>query len=306
MNVRAPASGRSHISVCVCTFRRPLLLRRLLTDLARQVTAGRFVHSIVVVDNDRLQSAEATTLEFATTSTMPVTYVVEPRQNIALARNRAVANAKGDFVAFIDDDELPPPQWLLTLLDAYGRFDVAGVLGPVKPHFDEPPPEWVIKGRFYDRASYPTGLIIDWRKGRTGNVLLERGLFSGEAMPFRPEFLSGEDQDFFRRMIEKGHRFVWCDEAIAYEVVPPVRWKRTFMLKRALLRGATSLLDPEFGVRDVVKSVIAVPAYAVALPVGLVLGQHRFMDWLVRMFDHLGRLLALVGIRPIKVAYVTE
>ena len=57
--------------------------------------------------------------------------------------------------------------------------------------------------------------------------------------PFNPEFRQGEDQDFFRRMIDHGHVFIWCNEAVAYEVVPPIRWKRTFMLKRALLRGAS-------------------------------------------------------------------
>ena len=72
-------------------------------------------------------------------------------------------------------------------------------------------------------------------------------MFAGDAQPFRPEFLTGEDQDFFRRMIDRGHVFVWCDEAVAYEVVPPVRWRRTFMLRRALLRGRISLLHPTFG-----------------------------------------------------------
>lgn len=78
------------------------------------------------------------------------------------------------------------------------------------------------------------------------------------------------------------------------------------MLRRALLRGAVSLLDPTFGARDIAKSLIAVPVYTVMLPFTLVLGQHRFMTHLVKLFDHIGRLLALVGIKPIKEAYVTD
>src|SRR5271157_3311532 len=107
-------------------------------------------------------------------------------------------------------------------------------------------------------------------------------------------------------MIERGHIFIWCDEAVAYEVVPPIRWTRTFMLRRALLRGAITLQHPTFGVRDIAKSVIAVPTYTVALPFALMLGHHRFMDLLVRLFDHLGKLLALLGICPIKSPYVTK
>jgi glycosyltransferase involved in cell wall biosynthesis len=294
------------ICVCICTFKRQDFLKRLLNELRDQDTNGRFTYSIVVADNDLFQSAHSVTTEFASASTIPVTYCVEHRQNIALARNKAVESATGDFIAFIDDDEFPTKRWLLTLFDTLHQYRAAGVLGPVKPHFDQTPPEWLVKGKFYDRATYPTGLVIDWRKGRTGNVLLDRKLFSAESQPFRPDFLSGEDQDFFRRMIEKGHVFIWCNEAVVYEVVPPMRWKRTFMLRRALLRGAVSLLEPTFGARDIVKSVIAIPAYMVALPFAFVLGHHRFMVGLVKLFDHLGRVLAVMGIRPIKEPYVTE
>jgi succinoglycan biosynthesis protein ExoM len=311
----APATGRhphpmadetQHISVCICTYRRPQFLRRLLEELQRQVTEGLFTYSIVVADNDHLRSAEPLVSEFAATSTVPIRYCVEPQQNIALTRNKAIANATGNFIAFIDDDEFPITRWLLTLFDACHTYDVDGVLGPVKPHYDEETPKWVIKGRFYERETYPTGLVIDWRKGRTGNVLLKAHLFSTQTQPFRAEFRQGEDQDFFQRMIEKGHRFVWCDEAVAYECVPPIRWKRTFMLKRALLRGAIEPKTAAFGVSDITKSLIAVPAYAVALPFAAALGHHRFMIVLVKLCDHLGKLLVLIGFNPIKEPYVTH
>jgi hypothetical protein len=107
-------------------------------------------------------------------------------------------------------------------------------------------------------------------------------------------------------MIEKGHKFIWCDEAVAYEVVPPIRWKRSFMLRRALLRGTIARVDPNFGAKEVAKSAIAVPAYALALPFALVLGQDKFMTLLVKLCDHSGKLLSLVGINPIKESYVTE
>ena len=132
-------SETKHIGVCVCTYKRPELLRRLLTELAGQETGGLFTYSVVVVDNDRLRSAEAVVQDFAASSTLSVTYDVEPLQNICLARNRAIANAAGDFIVFIDDDEFPEKQWLLMLYQAAERDDVDGVLGPVKSHFDEKP-----------------------------------------------------------------------------------------------------------------------------------------------------------------------
>lgn len=296
---------KPHISVCICTYKRQQFLDRLLQGLADQDTQGLFSYSVVVADNDEQRSAEPVVSQFAAEHRVPVCYCVEPRQNIALARNRAVENARGEFVAFIDDDEFAFRGWLLTLFKACRQYNVDGVLGPVKPHFDEEPPKWVVKGKFYDRPTYPTGLVIDGRKGRTGNVLLKRQLF-GDPQPFRPEFRTAEDQDFFTRMIQRGHVFIWCNEAAAFETVPPLRWKRSFMLRRALLRGGTAVVRQDFGVREVVKSIIAVPTYTVALPVAFLLGQHHFMTLLVKLFDHLGKLLALGNSNPITEPYITE
>lgn len=295
-----------NIDVCICTFRRPDLLKRLLEELDRQETGGLFTFSVVVVDNDHLQTAREIAANFAGTSRLPIKYCVEPHQNIPMARNLAIKSAEGDYVAFIDDDEFPINNWLLTLFNACHDYGADGALGPVKPHFDTEPPQWVIKGKFYDRSTYPTGLVIDWRKGRTGNVLLNKRIFAESTPPFNPEFRQGEDQEFFHRMIAKGFRFVWCDEAVAYETVPPIRWKRSFMIRRALLRGAMEPKTPGFGVRDVAKSLVAAPLYMAALPFALLFGQHRFMSLLVRLFDHLGKLIALLGINPIKVPYVTN
>lgn len=299
-------SETKHISVCVCTYKRPEFLKRLLNALGEQETGGLFTYSIVVADNDRLQSGEAVVEDFRKSHSVAIRYCVEGRQNIALARNQAIENADGDFVAFIDDDEFPAGNWLLNLFRACEQYQVDGVLGPVRRHFDETPPKWIVKGEFYERPIHPTGLPVRWSMGRTGNVLLRKTVFTPGEPPFRPEFRHGEDQDFFRRAIASGRRFIWCSDAIAYEVVPPVRWKRTFMLKKALLRGATAALHPTLGVADILKSVIAVPAYALALPFALILGQHRFMTLLVKLCDHLGKLLALLGINPIREQYVTE
>ena len=305
-STNAMPRGMKHICVCICTYKRPQFLRRLLLELARQNTGGLFTYSIVVADNDELETARMEVLDFAARATIPVVYCVEPRQNIALTRNKAIESADGDFIAFIDDDEFPTKDWLLTLFKACQEFKVDGVLGPVKPHFEQEPPKWVVQGKFYDRATYPTGYVIDWRKGRTGNVLLKREIFATGTSPFRSEFLSGEDQDFFRGMIEKGHVFIWCDEAVAYEYVPPMRWKRMFMLRRALLSGKASLAHRTFSAGNLAKSIVAVPAYVAALPVALVLGHSRFMLVLVKLFDHLGKLLALMRINPVKEPYVTE
>ena len=300
------AGDRPHITVCICTYRRPALLARLLHELQYQDTEELFTFSIVVTDNDPEESASRVVRDCAERSQLPIEYYIQRQQSIALTRNAAIRHAKGEFVAFIDDDEFPARDWLATLFKALQYYDVDGVLGPVKRYFDEKPPGWVVKGHFYDRETYPTGTVIDWRRGRTGNVLLRRNIFKLNERPFRPEFRQGEDQEFFYRHIKAGRRFIWCNEAVAYEIVPPIRWKRGFMIRRALLRGAMEPLTPTFGGRDILKSLIAVPSYVALLPFTLFVGHHRFMSVLVSLFDHIGKLLATIGVSPIKEPYVTH
>jgi succinoglycan biosynthesis protein ExoM len=294
-----------HISVCICTYKRPTFLRRLLTELSNQETGERFTYSIVIADNDGLRSAESLVSEFAATSNIAVKYCVEPQQGIALARNKAAQNTTGNYIAFIDDDELPERNWLQSLFAACDKYGVDGVLGPVKPSFGDGVPRWIVRGRFFDRPCYETGFVLAHGQTRTGNVLLKGQALRETDSPFRPEFRSGEDVDFFRRAIEKGRVFIWCNEAVVYEAVPATRWKRMYLLRRALLRGASAALRPTVGLRDITKSIIAVAIYGVALPFAALLGQHKFMSLLVRLCDHLGKLLALVGINPITDPYVT-
>lgn len=299
------APGLPHICVCVCTYRRPHALRRLLQHLEGLETGNLFTYSIVVVDNDEARSAEATVADLRAGFPVPLHYDVEPRRSIALARNKAVANARGEFLALIDDDEFPAPDWLRSLYRTCTEYGVDGVLGPVIRHFDEPPPAWFEKGGFYDRRVNPTGMAVYWKEARTGNVLLRARVMAGEA-PFRPEFRAGEDQDFFRRKIEEGFRFIWSAEARVLEVIPPARWKRAYVLRKAALQGATAALQPNCGLVSIAKSMVAVPLYTLCLPLALLSGQHRFMVLLVKIADHSGKLLTRMGINPIKEEYVSE
>jgi glycosyltransferase involved in cell wall biosynthesis len=209
-------AGRDHISVCICTFKRPKLLGNLLAKLQTQKVDELFSYSVLVVDNDFQQSGKSAVESFKKGAKIGIDYFVEPEQNIALARNKAVENAKGHFVAFIDDDEYPSDEWLLNLYKAYYNFNTDGVLGPVKPHFESDPPAWVIRGGFCERESFKPGFYIkDHRYTRTGNVLFNKKIFEGGKNLFDPQFgkAGGEDGNFFKRVIQQGKSFVWCDEA---------------------------------------------------------------------------------------------
>lgn len=296
-------SAANHISVCICTYKRPDQLRRLLLKLQEQKTEGLFNYSIVIVDNDRDESGRQAVELFARQLKIPMGYFVEPEQNIALARNKAVENAKGDLVAFIDDDEFPNEDWLLNLYKAFHAFRADGILGPVKPFFETEPPIWIIRGKLCERASFPTGTILRNPKyTRTGNALLSRKLFDDKSCCFDPVFgkTGGEDVDFFRRMIQKDNIFVWCDEASVYEIVTPPRFKRSFYIKKALLRGVANSVKVPFFSFDVLKSMVAIIIYTLFLPFLLLTRHDLFMKYLIKDCDHFGKLLALCGLRIVK------
>ena len=301
--MKMPQKG--HICVCLCTYKRLEPLSRLLSKLNKQETEGLFEFSIVVVDNDRLESARRTVASSANASKISIRYYVEPEQNIALARNRGIENSEGDFVAFIDDDELPGDQWLVTLYKAIRHYGSDGILGPVLPYFEEKPPQWVLKGHFFERPSHPNGHVLEWKNTRTGNALLKRNLFKEGTKWFDPAFGSGgEDRDFFRRKIGEGYVCVWCNDAPVFETVPPNRWKRTVLLKRALLRGKMALNTAEPKFMSLFNSAMAVALYSCCLPVLLFLGHHVFMKYLIKGCDHLGKLLASLGIDWVGEKYV--
>ena len=276
-----------------------------MSKLEEQETEGLFDYSIVIVDNDKSESARQTVESCVRQSKLSISYYVEPEQSIALARNMALANTNGDFVGFIDDDEFPQEHWLLNLYKALNYYKSDGILGPVLPFFEQKPPRWALKGRFFDRPSHPTGYVLEWKNTRSGNALFKRELFRGDRKWFDPAFGSGgEDRDFFRRMIEEGRVFIWCNEAVVYETVPPDRWKRTVLLKRALLRGKMALNTTGARPLSVLKSAIAIIFYATSLPLLAIVGHHIFMKYLIKICDHLGKVLAFVGIDLVKEKYV--
>ena len=294
-------NGVPHISICIATYQRPLWLGDLLRALVSQQTNGEFTFEIVVTDNDTAESGREVVAVQSAASQVPISYSVEPRRSIAYARNEGLARASGSQIAFIDDDELPCADWLLRLFRALRQYKVAAVLGPVRPRFQEGAPRWVIKGGFYDRPEHETGHEMPWTECRTGNVLFDRRIIAGLDPVFSPEFgTGGSDVDFFRRMTLAGHRFIWCNEAIVHEIVPPNRWKRSVMMRRALLRGRNSLRHPQGRWVRLAKAVVAIPLYCLALPFFAVAGHHVLMRYLIKLCDHVGRLLAALGITPVR------
>jgi glycosyltransferase involved in cell wall biosynthesis len=277
------------------------MLSRCIDAVLAQRGAG-FTFSVVVVDNDSARSAREVA-RLRDDGSGRVVYVCEERQSISWARNAAVAHASGTLIAFLDDDEFPEPEWLSRMYKTLRSHGAAGVLGPVLPHFEATPPAWLMKSGLCLRQSFDTGTPLrDTRYMRTGNVLLARPLFDGVAVPFDPRFgrTGGEDAEFFGRMLTAGHSFVWCNEARVYEEVPKERQTLAYHFRRSLLRGMTEAEHRRILSYDTAKSLVAIAAYALVLPVAFVAAYPVFVKYLVRLGDHGSKLLAHAGIRVVR------
>lgn len=231
------------VVICVATFQRPTMLGELLRGL-RELTppdADAYQVSVLIVDNDSAGSSAPVVAAARPGFPFEIVHVVEPRRGIAHARNAAVAralDAGADLVAFIDDDEVPATGWLRELLAAQAQFGADAVYGPVKTRFAEPPRDWIVAGRFFDRPIVPTGQRVPI--GATGNVLLTRRILAHRVPPFDPRFAltGGEDTLFFLSLQRDGIPVVSCAEAVVYETVPASRTSLHYLVKRAYAGGS--------------------------------------------------------------------
>lgn len=290
----------AHISVCICTYKRPELLAKLLNALKDQDSGGLFTYSVVVVDNDHKGSAHEIVCSFMRQSSISFSYHIEPEQNIALARNRAVENARGEFIAFIDDDEYPLNTWLFNLYTAFNTYKPnGGVLGPVIPHYPEGTPKWLIKSKICDRPNPATGTILDWNKTRTGNVLLSRKIFGERSFLFDQRYgrCGGEDKELFKLLIDHGYSFIWCREAEVYEVVHPSRWKLSHYLYRAILNGGDNgKWYCKGSAVYFTRSLISFLWHAGLLSVSIFVGKHYIYKCLIKVSFDFARIMGCFGI----------
>lgn len=290
------------VSICICTFRRPAGLLRLLRSLAR-LDAATPPFEIIVADNDAARSGEASVAQ-ARAEGLAVTYVVEPRRGIAQARNCSLAPARGTFVAFIDDDEEADPQWLRQLWDEVHRHDADGGIGAVLPRFPPGVPRWLVEGGFYDRPRPATGQVLDRRGMRTGNALVRRDALAALAGPFDERFdlTGGEDSDLFRRLVAGGRRIIAVDSAVVYEHLPPHRARVRWLLRRRFVAGIAAgrmyvreipptLRAPWQRTRALAGGLRWAAAALVALPRSRVTG----LQHLSQAANHLGRLAFYLG-----------
>jgi succinoglycan biosynthesis protein ExoM len=262
---------------------------------------------VVIVDNDVAQSARDIVRELAPTF-RELRYVCEPVANVSLARNRALALARGQFAAFIDDDEIADADWLQNLLDAQHRYQSPIVFGPVVPRMPEQAAGWLRRGGFFERPRLASGAKPT--SGATGNVLLEVGAVRATSITFDTAYGSsgGEDADFFHRLSLAGLSGVWCDEALVCEQVGVERVSVRWLWRRAFSGGRNfaRIFDGHIaGVRRITSLTLhglAFLCFAAISVAAICAGASTAMRVSQRALRHLGRAAGLCTIRSWQLA----
>lgn len=203
-------------TVAICTRERPEDLHRALTAAAALPNHGG---GVLVVDNCPASDASK-----AVVARFPaVRYVVEPRRGLNNARNRALAEAGTDVVAFSDDDAVVDPFWLDAIVAAFARPEVGCVTGLTLPLELENAAQEEFEAlagfskRGFDRREFrspPLNPLATGSVGAGANMAVRRLL--GDAIgPFDPGLdagtptLSGGDHEYMSRILRAGWTIVY-------------------------------------------------------------------------------------------------
>ncbi len=270
--------GRAHVSVCICTYKRPDGLEHLLTGLCEQVfdDVDTPLISIIVTDNECHDRNREICNRVARHCRHTLTYLRENRRGISYARNTCLDNlpADTDFVAMIDDDEIPEPGWLNHLLYAQARTSADIVTGPTLPVFETDTPAWVGETGYFAKPHHPDSYqdLEPFPPTATCNVLMRADIFTVDKLRFDPELaLSGsEDKLLFQDLKLRGLMFTWAAKAIIRETIPTARARLGYMLSEALRRGSTKFYvksrlkastrsqQSQLAIRSVIRSLLGI------------------------------------------------
>lgn len=295
------------VSICVITYNRPLGLRRLLEGI-RQLQFTRIPQptiETIVVDNDNKGLAKEICTEFSDRLPGKLVCGVEPQRGISYARNKAVslASPESDFIAIIDDDEVPTPYWLEELLLTQAQHSADVVAGRVVSRMPDQTPDWIVRGGFFRHKSRPTGTLR--HVAYTNNVLVKGEVIRSLDRVFDLRFAltGGEDSELFSRLHRLGHKIVWCNEAVVEEWVSPTRLNLKYILTRGYRSRSTySLLEQElnsaFSSRIVrmLKGVTLVFIGLMQLILALPQGKHKIANSLLSVYHGFGTCAGVLKI----------
>jgi glycosyltransferase involved in cell wall biosynthesis len=242
------------VSVAICTWNRCELLRQTLEQMTRLHVDADLAWELVVINNGCSDATSEVIAAF--TGRLPVREVVELQPGLSRARNRAVNEAKGDYILWTDDDVLVDEGWLTAFLETVRRFPDAAVFGgPIEPWFPVAPDPVLL-------TSFPL-LRLGFNGVHHGdverrlepdqyvwgaNMAVRRAAIDG--LRFDPtlgvcqtDIKLGEEKDLIRRVRERGGDVIWSPAMRVRHYVGPSRMTRPYLTKFYAGHGRTCMRE---------------------------------------------------------------
>lgn len=199
------------VSVIIPTYDRPRSVERCLDALAAQIaSAGQF--EVIVVDDGSASPLQVDGSRWSTR--FPLTVIRQRNTGPAGARNRGATIARGDFLAFTDDDCLPSSTWLERLLAALQEHPDALVGGSTY--------NGLTQSLFAETSQFILEMAYEYFNREpsdavffaSNNMACAQGTYLALG-GFDPRFrLAAEDRDFCDRWRMAGHPLRWIPEAV--------------------------------------------------------------------------------------------
>ncbi len=289
------------IVVGICTFKRYELLRQLLFMLTGQRLSESLSDvevEVLIVDNEPSAATYALFSDIQSSYFVPLSYIEESERGISQARNRAIKYALGtgaDYLVFIDDDDIPGPDWLELLWQERLISCADIVFGTWE--LSEDLPQWVHKsGIFKSKTHSKRKAVLDSELSRmasTCNVLISCNLFATmleNRMLFDPALgrSGGEDKDFFIRAQAVGATFSYAEKSYVVRGHQPDRYQRLGLIKRGFKNGSSRMgrmrrhREDKSSAAQLLSSAVKLLAVLVALPFSL-FSQALLMHQLYRL-----------------------
>ena len=243
------------LTITIQTYDRAAGLAETVRSLAALRSPHDVDYEILVVDNNSTDDTATVIQGLSAQLGSRFRSVCEPRQGLSYARNRAIAEARGEIICFIDDDALADKDWLAAHAEAYRADErVAAVGGPVKLQWPEgcSQPTWLsneLEGYLSGLDMGPHGLVMEYpRYPRGCNMSVRRrvaqnvGGFSVRLGRKGSSLVSNEEKHFFCKVHKQGGRVVYVPEALVYHMIPETRLSRSFFIKRGYAQGVSDFI----------------------------------------------------------------
>jgi glucosyl-dolichyl phosphate glucuronosyltransferase len=229
------------VTVILCTYNRCQTLRKALESVAASEVPSDVTWDVLVVDNNSTDQTRTVITDFCSRYPELFRYAFEPRPGKSNALNSGVQLARGEILAFMDDDVIVEPAWLANLLAVFADESWAGAGGPILPPADFIRPPWLPPAAKHllapfahfnplpnpgELAEAPWGANMAFRKTmfeRYGGFRTDLGVGPGSRIP-------NEDTEFGRRLLAGGERFFFVPSAIVYHPVSAERLKQGYHL----------------------------------------------------------------------------